>query len=238
MIGFGKYTKKKEPTAITTLTDNRLVKIDPQEPGFFDGVLNFKSTDEDINMFIEAVDEVKKADIKPFYRAIYDPSEVGTNMIAFQKEKNAAVGHSYNWWVETASKMVPIKGRKWHLATEYQYYAFLVWLINQLVKNGKSVEYALNQVVLDSEEIGHYFNSEKSTKGKKLEFTGSRCICGICDLANTCKILDCSNSEVGGFWLAGGRYDNFSSSLPLAYLNHDDNIVNDDNHSVGLLVLY
>lgn len=35
MIGFGNYTKKAEATTITTLADNRLVKINPQKEGFF-----------------------------------------------------------------------------------------------------------------------------------------------------------------------------------------------------------
>ena len=134
MIGFGNYTKKAEATTITSLTDNRLVKIDPQEPGFFDEVLNFKSTNEDINTFIEAVAEVKGTSLEAFYRVMYDPTEAGDHMVVFQKGKRPAVGHSYNWWVETASKMSPVEGRQWHIATEYQYYAFLVWLINQLVK--------------------------------------------------------------------------------------------------------
>lgn len=237
MIGFGNYTKKAETTTITSLTDNRLVKIDPQEPGFFDEVLNFKSTNEDINTFIEAVAEVKEASLEAFYRVMYDPTEAGDHMVVFQKGKRPAVGHSYNWWVETASKMSPVEGRQWHIATEYQYYAFLVWLINQLVKIGKSVEEALHQVVLDSKELGHYYDSENSAKGEDFEFTGSRCVCGLYDLANTFKILQCSNSEARGFWLGGGLYGNGSDYFPLAYLDHYSNVDNDRNHSVGMLVL-
>lgn len=99
MIGFGKYTKKAEATTITSLTDNRMVKIDPQESGFFDTVLNFKSTNKEINRFIEAVEEVKEASLEAFYRVKYDPTEIGDHMIAFQNGKKPAIGHSYNWWV-------------------------------------------------------------------------------------------------------------------------------------------
>lgn len=235
MIGFGNYTKKAEATTITSLTDNRLVKIDPQEPGFFDEVLNFKSTNEDINTFIEAVAEVKEASLEAFYRVMYDPT--GDHMVVFQKGKRPAVGHSYNWWVETASKMSPVEGRQWHIATEYQYYAFLVWLINQLVKIGKSVEEALHQVVLDSKELGHYYDSENSTKGEDFEFTGSRCVCGLYDLANTFKILQYSNSEAGGFWFAGGDYCDNGHCYPLAFLGHDTDMDFDCHYSVGMLVL-
>lgn len=236
MIGFEKYTKKAKPGTITSLTDERLVLINPQEDGFFDAVINFKSTNNNINAFIKAISEVKATMLEPFYKPIYDPSEDG-NIIAYQKGKMPAVGHSYNWWVETASKMSAVSGRHWHLATEYQYYAFLVWLINQLVKNGKSVDVAIKIVVLDSKELGHYYDSENSTKGEDFEDTGSRCLCGVYDLANTYKILSCSNKEAGGFWLGGSLYDIFGYGNPLADLCRDTNV--DDAHalSVGLLVL-
>lgn len=236
MNGFGKYTKKAEPVTITSLTDNRLVQINPQEDGFFDEIINFKSTNSDINAFIEAISEVKAAMLEPFYKPIYDPSEDG-NIIAYQKGKKPAVGHSYNWWVETASKMSAVSGRHWHLATEYQYYAFLVWLINQLVKDGKSVDVAIKMVALDSKELGHYYDSENSTEGKDFEDTGSRCVCGVYDLANTYKILSHSNKEAGGFWLGGGGYDVNGNFIPLAYLNRITFVDIDFNDFVGLLVL-
>ena len=236
MIGFGKYTKKAEPVTITSLTDERLVLINPQEHGFFDAVINFKSTNSDINAFIEAISEVKAAKLEPFYKPIYDPSEDG-NIIAYQKGKKPAVGHSYNWWVETASKMSAVDGRHWRLATEYQYYTILLWLINQLVKGDKSVDVAIKMVVLDSRELGHYDDSENSTEGKDFEDTGSRCVCGVYDLANTCKILSCSDKEAGGFWFGGGNFYDYGDRYPLASLFHDTHVVNDNYNGVGLLVL-
>lgn len=237
MIGFGNYTKKAKSTTITSLVDKCMVKIDPQESGFFDAVLNFRSKNKNINMFIEAVTEVKDASIKPFYRAIYDPAQADNHMIVFQKGNRPAVGHSYTWWVETAAKMSPVEGRQWHLATEYQYYAFLVWLINKLVKIGESVEEVLNKVMFDSKELGHYYNSENSTGGDDLELTGLRYVCGVYDLANTYKILKCSNEEAGGFWLAGGGYYDNSDDYPLVNLNHSTDVDDDEYDSVGLLVL-
>lgn len=238
MIGFGKYGKRQaEATTITALTDNRLVKIDPQEDGFFDAVLNFKSTDDDINSFIEAMAEVKAAKLEPFYKSIYDPSEAGDHMVTYQKGKRPAVGHSYDWWVETASKMPAVEGRQWRLITEYEHYATFMWLVNQLRKAGKSNDEILNQIVKDSKELGHYYDSENSTRGKDFELTGSRCVCGLYDLANTFKILACSNEEAGGFWLGGGNYDYNGDDYPLANLNHDTCVDNDFNGSVGLLVL-
>ena len=236
MIGFGKYGKRQaEATTITALTDSRLILINPQEDGFFDAVLNFKSDSDCINAFIEAVEEVKAEKLEVFYKTIYDPSEDG-DKIVYKKGNKPAVGHSYNWWVEKASKMAAVEGRQWKLASEYQYYAFLVWLINQLVKSGKSVEEALNQVVNDSNELGHYCNSENSTKGDDFEDTGSRCVCGVYDLVNTYKILRCSN-KAGGFWLAGGNYNRNGDDNPLACVDLFTNVVYGNFSSVGLLVL-
>ena len=238
MIGFGNYTKKAEATTIRALEDYRLVKINPQEDAFFDTVLNFKSTNDDINAFIEAISEVKDAKLVPFYKPIYDPSEDG-DKIVYKKGNKPAIGHSYNWWVKKASEMPSVEGRQWQLATEYQYYAFLVWLINQLVKIGKSVEEALHQVVFDSKELGHYYDSENSTEGGDFEFTGSRGVCGFYDLANTFKILQCSNSEAGDFcfWFCGGNYYYYGNNYPLAYLSNRANVDGDCNN-VGMLVLY
>ena len=133
--------------------------------------------------------------------------------------------------------MSAVDGRHWHLATEYQYYAFLVWLINQLVKGGKSVDVAIKMVVLDSKELGHYYDSENSTEGEDFEDTGSRCVCGVYDLANTYKILSCSNKEAGGFWFGGGGYNYYGCSYPLAFLCRCTSVVYDGSNSVGLLVL-
>lgn len=188
-------------------------------------------------MFIEAVTEVKVAKIKSFYRPIYDPSDERDHMVAYKKGKKPAVDHSYNWWVETAEKMPTVESRPWHLATEYQYYAFLVWLINQLVQAGKSVGEVLEQVVIDSKELGHYCNSEHSTNAERFEQTGSRYICGVFDLVNTNKILACSDEKAGGFWFAGGNCRNFGFNAPLAELEYYTNV--DGNHlsGVGMLVL-
>lgn len=45
------------------------------------------------------------------------------------------------------------------------------------------------------------------------------------------------NLKAGGFWFAGGNYNNNGNNNPLANLNHNTNVDNDNNNSVGLLVL-
>lgn len=275
MLGFGEFSKKTkaesrktetETTTITSLADNRLVLINPQEPGFFDEVLNYGAIGDGVNdnvyirEWFDAVAEVKEARIKEFYRTIYDPSDAGDNLVAFTKGKKPAIRHSYNWWVETASNMPAVEGRHWSVATEYQYYAFLVWLIKNMSKAGKSVEKAIYQIASQSVELGHYHNSRyrdyekfrrESICVNKRDFyydpspdiciclTGSRGACGIYDLANTCKLLTCSNKKVGGFWLGGGCYNCKSENAPLAELNHytDEEAYANWEDSVAMLVL-
>ena len=133
--------------------------------------------------------------------------------------------------------MPAVEGRHWCVATEYQYYAFLVWLINQLINAGKTVEETLNQILIDSKELGHYYNSEDSTKCSGPEPTGSRCICGIYDLVNVFKILACSNQGVGSFWRGSGYYFNDGNYYPLANLSHYIDEDYDRYESVGMLVL-
>lgn len=223
---------------IKTLTDNRLVKINPQAEGFFDAVLNFRTSNENINLFIEAVEEVKAAYLEAFYTPIYDPSEgSGEIPVIYEKSNNPAVGHSYNWWAAAASKMPAVEGRMWDVASEYQRYAFLVDVVNKKVKSGESLADALDQVVNDSTELGHYYNAKNSTKGQGFEPTGSRCVCGFYDLANTYKILKCSNPKAGGFWVAGGNCNFNGGHYPLADLSHYTDVDNDDIKGVAMLVI-
>lgn len=233
MIGFGKFGKQRT-MEIKTLTDERLLKVDPIATGFFDKVLGYTSENEDIKAFIEAVKEVKESKLSPFWRPVLDPTFDGEDVI-FKKGGKPAVGHSFNWWQEIAKKMATVEGKKWTLGTNYQYIAFLVWLINQLVKSGWKIEQTIEACVLDSKELGHYWNSENALHD--FEVTGSREVCGVCDLANTIKILRCSNEKVGGCWLAGGDYCSSSAYYPLADLSHDYYVVVDDNYGVGWLVL-
>lgn len=237
MIGFGKFGKKRE-TGIVSMDDQRLVLIDPCCEGFFDKILGFTSDNEDVGEFVKAVSEVKEecvaGKVHAFRKPIYDPSLEGDKVV-YEKGKVTAVGHSFNFWKQKAKEMPGIDGYAWKVGTEYQYYAFLVWLINNLVDKGWKIDDAIKAVVLDSKELGHYWNSDNAKH--EFETTGSREICGMCDLANTFKILSCTNDEVGGFWLAGGSCDCNSNFCPLADLDHSNNVGRDENFSVGWLVL-
>lgn len=241
MIGFGDLIKPG--AAITKLTDYRLIKIDPQQDGFFDKVLSFKTENTKINYFINAVEEVKNEKIKAFYRPIYDPSDAEEDyMVTYQKGNKPALGHTYNWWIKTANNMPKVEGKKWHIATEYQYYAFLVWLINEMIQRGNSIDNVLEMVVLDSKKLGHYSDSTNSKEGKEFELTGSRMICSVvCDLANVHKLLTCSNTKSGGVWDASGVYTHKGDVDTLAYLHHNKWLDLNEfafNYSVAFLVIY
>lgn len=198
MIGFGKFGKRK--LEFLSLKDERLVKVDTSEEGFYEIVLSCTATDENIREFCNAILEVKEVNVKPFYRPIMDPS-LCDNEVIYLRGKMPAVGYSFNWWKNAVKKMPAVEGRQWSIGTEYQYYAFLVFLINNLVKAGWDIDCAIKAIVKNSNDLGHYCNSSKLA----FEDTGSRENCGIYDLANTFKILACTNED-GEFWIASGAY--------------------------------
>lgn len=192
---------------IETLADERLVKIDPQEKGFFDEVLNFnfngvvnfnfihvdsythlgfwsKVDKQKFRDFRSRVRRAKRARIKAFYKPIYDPS-FQDDVMVFEKGRFSP-NYNYNKWRESVSKMKPVEGRRWSLGNENQYYAFLVWLVNQLVKKGKSIEEAMYRVVIDSDELGVYYRRSRM----RVTLTGEKEVCGIFDLASTRKVVE------------------------------------------------
>lgn len=152
--------------------------------------------------------------------------------ICYAPGKMPAVGKSYDWHEKAALELCPELISR--LGSRLEYGAFLGVLIMMLIEEGNTPEWAWNAVCYDSRELGHYWNSENSKP--YFEPTGSREICGICDFANTFKIL-AWDDEAGGFWLAGGSCNTFSDNYPIAglYLNHCTTYERYD--SVGWVVL-
>ena len=185
MIRFGNFGKKRELEIVTT-DDERLLLIDPTSEGFFDNVLGYVTENEYLKEFIKEIEEVKEARVNPFWKPIYDPS-LDDGKVVFKKGHKAAVGHFRDFWLQKVEEMPVVNGKKWSIGTKYQYYSFLVWLVNSLVQEGWNIQKALTAVMLDSKELGHYWDSKKAKH--HLEPTGSRKICGVYDLANTIKIL-------------------------------------------------
>lgn len=177
------------------------------------------------------VEKAIKEGLKDFWRPVYDPSFDDAGCICYEPGKKPAVGMSYNWWEKIARNFCPERGSR--LGTKSEYVAFLAVLIKELVASGKSLEWAWNAVCNDSKELGHYWNSKEYKNG--LEPTGSRAVCGWCDLGNTYKIL-AEYKEPGGFWFVGGDCNHYGFNFPLAVLCHYYNRYFDLTYSCGWLV--
>ena len=176
--------------------------------------------------------EVIRTRVPDFYRPRLDPSLDKQGKICYQAGLNPAVGESYNWWEENAKEFCP--ERKSRLGTKSEYVAFLGVLLKKLVASGWSIADAWNAVCNDSWELGHYRNSESALYN--FEPTGSREICGFCDLGNTFKIV-AEDKEAGGFWIAGGEYIDDGSDNPLNGLEHSIYRYGGYFYGVGWLVL-
>ena len=179
------------------------------------------------------ISEAIREGVKNFYRPKCDPSFLGyLERICFVPGKTPAVGKSYNWWERTAKDFCPERSSR--LGTRLEYFAFLGVLIKKLVERGWEVATAWNAVCNDSRNLGNYWNFEGSRHN--WEPTGSRCICGFCDLVNIYKLL-AEDKEAGGFWLAGSNYCGLSWCNPLANIEHYDDRVNANCASTGWVVL-
>lgn len=179
------------------------------------------------------IEEAIRKKVKNFYRPKYDPAFTDDRKgICFEPGKMPALGKSYDWWEEVALKYNP----EWNsrLGTKLQYGAFLGFFIKRLVSNGYDVAWAWHAVCNNSRELGHYWNSDNAKRG--FEYTGSREICGFCDLANTFKVL-ARDKEAGGFWMAGGYANGFSYYIPIADIELNIHRCADYGSTVGWIVL-
>ncbi|MBR0426712.1 MAG: hypothetical protein IJK18_00710 [Clostridia bacterium] len=209
MIGFDENRELE----ISKLTDSRLICINPTAKGFYDNVLNFLPDWKKIQSFKEAVKQIKNAQLPPFWRPIMDPSIQGGKVI-FKKGCIPAVDISCNSWQEIVSKMPPVEGKRWKLGTDYQYYTFLCWIINQQIKRNKwSVERAINNV-FDLKEVEYLgYSPNKTHVNFEVALTGcGEEVCGFYDLHNTYKILSSDNKNVE-FWRAGIDKFNYQHDL-------------------------
>lgn len=120
--------------------------------------------------------------------------------------------------------------------TRTEYACRNLFLIQKLVKSGYEIEEAWEAVCDDSRKIGHYRNSDNPKHD--FEPTGSREVCGFCDLGNAWKfIAEDPWDEAGGFWAAGGYYVNVSDYDPVADLYHYYYVDYCFNNGVGMLAL-
>lgn len=105
-------------------------------------------------------------------------------------------------------------------------------LLLRLLKDGFAT---IEQLADDSEEIGHYWDSENAKH--EFEKTGERQLGGLYGFAgNTVKIVKDSESS-SGFSRLGGYYCNVGSGYPLAGVNPDYSPLTTRIDGVGLLEL-
>lgn len=196
-----------------------LILIEAEKLSMDDEFMKYEPVTEVEKETKALITEVIDAKVKNFYRPNFDPTFTKTGEgICFAAGKKPAINKSYKWWDWAAKKYMPERNSR--LGTRLEYGAFLGVLIKKLIAEGKSVEWAWNAVCNDSRELGHYRDSENA-KRVKFETTGSRCICGFCDLANTIKIL-AVDSDTDDLWLAGGWFGQTGDSLPLAGLESEE----------------
>ena len=218
------------------MQDDVFVLVEASKLSLDDEFMKHKPKHEREKTFKKLLTKVIKKGLKDFYRPKYDPSfNKDRTGIIFKAGNKHAVYKSYNWWEKVAKEFMPERHSR--LGTKSEYVAFLGVLIKKLVEDCKwNVADAWHAVCNDSKELGHYWNSKDAKHD--FEDTGMREICGFFDLANTYKILaEDEDDSIGGFWLAGGNYDNHSIIMPLASLIRDTSLVKDYKGGVGWVVL-
>lgn len=213
----------------TTDTEFETINIDGSHSEVYIKLLKHVTVNDEETEFKNVLIQAINAGINSFKVPVNDPSIDKSGKIQFVSGSKPAVGYSYNE-IENLAKESGLR-----LGTKYEYYLFLGTIIDKLIgEEGWSEADAWNAVCIDSTKLGYYCNSVNANKA--LEPTGSRMIAGKCDLANTCKIL-AKDEEAGGFWLAGGCYNDDGDIAPLADLRLNAGYCNYPDISVGWFVL-
>lgn len=161
-------------------------------------------------------------------------TSVKDGKLVYQKGLPIKTGFSQNQWAKMLKDYNPSRNSRQMTRTEYA--CRNLFLIQRLVESGYEIDEAWKAVCDDSRKIGRYRNSDNP----KYDFepTGSREVCGFCDLGNTWKFLaEDPWEEAGGFWSAGGGYYCYSENGPVAYLGHCDSVDDDCNLGVGMIAL-
>lgn len=222
-----------EENETSTISDSELeCKIDPS---IFAGAwLEHQPTtirqEETLTLYQDAK---AKGRLHTFTCMTIDAS-VKDGKLVYQKGLPIKTGFSQNQWAKMLKDYNPSRNSRQMTRTEYA--CRNLFLIQRLVESGYEIDEAWKEVCDDSRKIGHYSNSDNP----KYDFepTGSREVCGFCDLGNAWKLLaEDPWEEAGGFWAAGGVYDDGSGDYPVAGLDHYDDVDYDYYDGVGMLAL-
>lgn len=209
----------EEPLEILSLSDYRLVYIDTREEGFYDNVLNYVTENPCVVQFQEIVSIVKKLNLPPFFTTRFmpfiqessrfkpkrrDESEreykmhkklLSFSRVAFSKdaEKNVT---TYGNWEKLVIKMQSVEKRNWHIGNEYQYCAFIVYLINSIAEM-YSISKSIEMVLLNSNEL----IPEKITR-----YVRETPKFGFSNLITVPKLIRCTNGNAGEFFMEDPRF--------------------------------
>ena len=203
------------------------IKVEGSNSKIYATLMKHKTANDAEAEFKNTLKEAISASVQDFEVFACDPSIDKNGELQFVPGFKPAVGYSYNGLEDLAEK----NGLR--LGTKFEYVLFLGTLINNLIAEGWSEADAWYSVCVDSNKLGHYWNSADAKHD--FELTGSRKIAGKYDLANTCKIL-AKDEKAGGFWLAGGYYHSNSGNNPLADLGLDDDFGSHYAGGVGWFV--
>ena len=223
-------TEKNETSSI--FESELECKIDPN---IFAGEwLNHQPTTrrqkETLNLYLDAKANGR---LHTFTCMTIDPS-VKDGKLVYQKGLPIITGFSQNQWEKMLKDYNPSRNSRQMTRTEYA--CRNLFLIQKLVKSGYEIEEAWKVVCDDSRKIAYYCNPDNLKYVP--EPTGSREVCGFCDLGNTWKLIAEDPWDVsGGFWAAGGCYSNDSNHDPVADLYHSYDVDNFSNGGVGMLAL-
>lgn len=161
-------------------------------------------------------------------------TSVKDGKLVYQKGLPIKTGFSQRQWAKMLKDYNPSRNSRQMTRTEYA--CRNLYLIQKLVESGYEIAEAWEAVCDDSRKIGHYRNSDNPKNG--FEPTGSREVCGFCDLGNAWKFLaEDPWEEAGGFWAAGGNFSNGSGNYPVADLYRSNYVDYDDGNGVGMLAL-
>lgn len=224
----------KKETTPTISKNNFECRIDPEafplDAEWFNHNPTTKRQRETKELFLDARSQGR---LHSFTCMTIDPS-IKDGKLVYEKGLPPAVGFSQRKWEKMLKEYNPSRNSRQLARTEYACRnLYLIW---KLVESGYEVEEAWREVCDDSKKIGHYCNSNNAKED--FEPTGSREVCGFCDLANTYKLLaEDPWDKAGGFWDASGGYGDCGDDCPLADLIHNGSVYDDDDGGVGLLAL-
>ena len=205
------------------------------DPNLFAGEwLNHQPTTrrqkETLNLYLDAK---AKGRLHAFTCMTIDPS-IKYGKLVYHKGMPIKTGVSRKTWEMLLKEYNPRRNSRQMTRTEYV--CRNLFLIQRLVESGYEIKEAWGAVCDDSRKIGHYWNSDDAKYD--LEPTGSREVCGFCDLGNAWKFIAKDPwDETCGFWAAGGDFHGNGDCYPLADMLYNYGVGSDNNHGVGMIAL-